>query len=64
MTRRHVGGDVGSVARGPLLARRRAAWAAALLGSAALVLPLAACSGEDPMTEPPDPGAPITRSPS
>lgn len=37
---------------------------AALLGAGVLALPLAACAGEEPSTDPPDPGAPITRSPS
>ncbi len=56
-------GDLRLPSRGaaPRTARRPAA----LLGSALLLLSLlTACGGEEPSTEAPDPGAPITRSPS
>lgn len=67
MARRHVGGDVGGRfgATGDPTQRARAGCRRSRAGVLAiLLLPLAACSGEEPSTEPPDPGAPITRSPS
>lgn len=58
----HVGGDVHEAtgSRAPTRRQRRAG----LLAGALLALPLAACADEETSTEPPDPGAPITRSPS
>ncbi len=53
----------GGSLRGPTMARARRT-VAALLGAGVLALSLAACAGEEPSTDPPDPGAPITRSPS
>lgn len=59
----HVGGGVQTTgSRAP--ARRRRRRRAGLLAAGLLTLPLTACAGEEPSTEPPDPGAPITRSPS
>lgn len=64
MRSRHVGGDVREAAGSMAPASRQRQRRAGLLAGALLALPLTACANEEPSTEPPDPGAPITRSPS